>query len=480
MNLSLKEKKSFILIFSLTCFLIIFTLHQSFYKTSANGLRYLIEEEEEEKIKRCDKTFKDFKEEILKSPDNIEDKIPDELDKYQQILKDMIQEKKCRKITKYLPRILTYLIIAIVDIIFIIFWILFCCYSCKKVEKQNNIGCGAKCAFIIFFILCIVVIFLCAMGIIYFPYLTKSLNGLACSVYKLVFDFLQGTEKNEYIPWIGLNNILKNITNINSDNSYNDAIQNIKRINNKLNEINDNQLEDLEKILKKMDDLYPISSIVIFGGVGIFNLLGLLAMFLIFVCECKCMSCLFHLFWNIEIIFIIVTFFLSSILGTFSIASKDLSQILIYQKHNLSDIFNISEINNEIDICLNGNGNILSNILEDKEAQFYDDMNIQNKSLYNCSFFKIDYNILVGELDGRIKKKLYYVSLLLIIIDVVGIVSIFFGITIYNSQKEYYPPYTNNMDVNINNIRMMNNRVDISTENLKKQNNEYAFSKNIK
>ena len=478
MNLSLKEKKSFILIFSLICFLIIFTLHQSFYKTSANGQRYLIEEEQ--KIKRCDKTFQDFKEEIPKSPDDIDDKHLYKLDKYQEILKEMIQEQECGKLTKYLPRILTYLIIAIVDIIFIIFWILFCCYSCKKVEKQNNIGCGAKCAFIIFFILCIVVIFLCAMGIIYFPYLTKSLNGLACSVYKLVFDFLQGTEKNEYIPWIGLNNILKNITNINSDNSYNDAIQNIKRINNKLNEINDNQLEDLEKILKKMDDLYPISSIVIFGGVGIFNLLGLLAMFLIFVCECKCMSCLFHLFWNIEIIFIIVTFFLSSILGTFSIASKDLSQILIYQKHNLSDIFNISEINNEIDICLNGNGNILSNILEDKEKQFYDDMNIQNKSLYNCSFFKIDYNILVGELDGRIKKKLYYVSLLLIIIDVVGIVSIFFGITIYNSQKEYYPPYTNNMDVNINNIRMMNNRVDISTENLKKQNNEYVFSKNIK
>ena len=461
----------------MTCFLIIFTLHQSFYKTSANGLRYLIEEE---KIKRCDKTLKDFKEEILGSPDDIEDKPPDELDKYQKILKEIFQEKKYGKLTKYLPRILTYLIIAIVDIIFIIFWILFCCYSCKKVEKQNNIGCGAKCAFIIFFILCIVVIFLCAMGIIYFPYLTKSLNGLACSVYKLVFDFLQGTEKNEYIPWIGLNNILKNLTNINSDNFYNDAIQNIERINTTLNEIKNKSLEDLEIILKKMDDLYPISSIVIFGGVGIFNLLGLLAMFLIFVCECKCMACLFHLFWNIEIIFIIVTFFLSSILGTFSIASKDLSQILIYQKHNLSDIFNISEINNEIDICLNGNGNILSNILEDKESQFYDDMNIQNKSLYNCSFFKIDYNILVGELDGRIKKKLYYVSLLLIIIDVVGIVSIFFGITIYNSQKEYYPPYTNNMDVNINNIRMMNNRVDISTENLKKQNNEYAFSKNIK
>ena len=70
-------------------------------------------------------------------------------------------------------------------------------------------------------------------------------------------------------------------------------------------------------------------------------------------------------------------------------------------------------------------------------------------------------------------------SLLLIIIDVAGIVSIFFGITIYNSQKEYCPPPSNEMNVNINNNRMLNNRADLSTENLKRQNNEVIFNKKI-
>ena len=72
-------------------------------------------------------------------------------------------------------------------------------------------------------------------------------------------------------------------------------------------------------------------------------------------------------------------------------------------------------------------------------------------------------------------------SLLLIIIDVIGIVSIFIGLTVYNSQKEYYPPESEEVNVNINNNnRMMNNRVDLSTENLKRQNNEIIFNKNIK
>ena len=478
MNQSLKEKKSFIIIFSLTCFLIIFALYQSFFKTSSNGLRYLIEEA---KInKRCEKTSDDFKDEINSSPETIKVKEPVKLNNYQKALKEMIQVKDYAKIRKYLPRILTYLIIAIVDIIFIILWILFCCYSCRKVEKQKSIGCGAKCSFIIFFILCIGVIFLCAMGILYYPYLTKSLNGLACSIYRLVYDFLLGTNENDNIHWVGLYDIYKNITDINNGNFYNDAKDYIERINDTFTEIIDNNLDDLEDIIKIMDN--PINSIVIFGGVGIFNLLGLLAMFILFVCECKCMSCLFHLFWNIEIIFIIATFFLSAILGSFSVAGKDLSKILINQRNYTNEkfIFNFTEVNNTVDECLNGNGNILSVILGDKEEQFYNEINVQNKSLYNCSFFKRDYNILVNELDGRITKKLYYVSLLLIIIDAAGIVSIFFGITIYNSQKEYYPQNTENMDVNINNNRMMNNRVDMSTENLKRNNNQIVFSKNIK
>ena len=210
-------------------------------------------------------------------------------------------------------------------------------------------------------------------------------------------------------------------------------------------------------------------------------------MFFIFVCECKCMSCLFHLFWNIEIILIIGTFALSSGLGTFSIVSKDLSKILKYQRNHLDEpfILNFTEINSTLSVCLNKNGDLINQIFGEERAEdFYTQMKGDSdeeiRGLYNCAYFRMDYNIITEELEDVIAKKLYFMSLLLIIIDVVGIVSIFIGITVYNSQKEYYPPSADNFNVNINNNRVINNRVDLSTENLKRQNNEVIFNKNIK
>ena len=239
--------------------------------------------------------------------------------------------------------------------------------------------------------------------------------------------------------------------------------------------------------MEDLDCLYPYNSYIYFGGVAIFNLLGLLSMFLIFVCECKCMSCLFHTFWNIEIIFIIATFAISAVLGSFSVASKDLSKILLNQKNqtffNSTLIFNFSEISEQINICLNEKGDFYSNLFKYKD--FHNDLEektnmvlneIELKNEYNCSFFEMDYKILADELSDTIAKKLYFISLLFIIVDAAAIVSIFFGITIYNSQKSYYPPKEINVNID-NRIPNNNNRVDLSTENLKRQNNEVIFSK---
>ena len=100
------------------------------------------------------------------------------------------------------------------------------------------------------------------------------------------------------------------------DNSdYKTVLDTIKIINKTFADFNDKTLTDIEEILEKVEEYkYPIS-IGIYGGIALFNLLGLISIFLIFVCECKCMSCLFHLFWNIEILFIIATFCLSAGLG---------------------------------------------------------------------------------------------------------------------------------------------------------------------
>lgn len=485
MRFTRKEKRIYFFIFSLTCFLVVFTLYKSFNPASHNRLRNLISEDDMNK--RCQKTKSEFREKYVDNDPNnyIFDNIS--LDKYQNVLKEIIEEEDYGKIRKYLPKILVYLIILIIDIIFIIFWILFCCYACRNVEKQNRIGCGAKCCFIIFFILCIGVILLSAIGIIYTPYLKKGFNAIACSGYKLVFHFLYGTkEENEELKWMGLYNISKNLTKL-VEYGYKDEIATIDKMITTFEDINNKTLGDIEKIMEDLDCLYPYNSYICFGGVAIFNLLGLLSMFLIFVCECKCMSCLFHTFWNIEIIFIIGTFALSAVIGSFSIASKDLSKILINQKDQLflnnTFIFNFSEISEQINICLNEKGDFYSNLfmykdfhndLEEKTNMILNETELKKE--YNCSFFKMDYKILADELSDTIAKKLYFISLLFIIVDAAGIVSIFFGITIYNSQKSYYPPHEINVNVD-NRIPNNNNRVDLSTENLKRQNNEVIFSK---
>ena len=82
---------------------------------------------------------------------------------------------------------------------------------------------------------------------------------------------------------------------------------------------------------------------------------------------------------------------------------------------------------------------------------------------------------MVNELNDSVSKMFYFFSLLLIIIDIAGIISIFFGITVYNSQKEYYPPQADANIANVHNNRNLNNRADLSTENLKRQNNEFIF-----
>ena len=44
--------------------------------------------------------------------------------KYIKTLKEIFQDKKTEKITKYLSKILVYIFVVAIDIIFIIFWIL--------------------------------------------------------------------------------------------------------------------------------------------------------------------------------------------------------------------------------------------------------------------------------------------------------------------------------------------------------------------
>ena len=479
MKYTRKEKRIYVLLFSMSCFLIIFALYKNLGSSPSNGLRNLIESKDVQE--RCDKKSGELENEYKKDPHSFDLNITKK-ENYHDALRDVIEYKKYKQITKYLPRVITYLIVAIVGIIFIVFWFVFCCSACKNVGRQNNIGCGAKCCFIIFIILCLGVIFFCVIGIVYTPYLKKTFNGLACYTYKLVFDSYEGLDLEEN-NWIGLKNISERLNTLEEQdkNRYREGIETINSMKSTFEEINDKTIDCIEEIMDQIDKLYPYNSFVGFGGIALFNLLGLLSLFLIFVCQIKCMSCLYHIFWNIEMIFIICTFFISAVIGGFSNVSKDISEIFSYlsnslnstdveKKENLSFILDFTEIQKPLNVCLNGNQDLYSYIFQDENP--LDDI----KDKFNCSFFEKDYKFIVYALRETVPKKLFYISLLYIIADVAGIISIFFGIMIYNSQKGYNPA-ADDINVNINNRMPINNRVDLSTENLKRQNNDVIFSK---
>ena len=363
------------LIFSLIFSIIILSLLVNTESSFTFGLRNLLEEEKFNKI--CENTVNKFEGKYNAMKD-LETQNVESLDKYQEVLKEMIQSKKIKKINKYLPRILTYLIVAIIGVIFIIFWISFCCLSCKEEKWKKKVGCGTKCSFIIFFVLSIGVIFFCVIGLLYFPYLNKTLNGVSCSIYKFVFHFLNGTN-DDYIDskWAGLDEIYNNLTEYYND-ERSSSLEKVETIQKTFEKINNKTLEDIECFMETWDKYYPYSSIIIFGGVLIFNFLSLVCLFSYFACNCECICCLFHLFWNLEIIFIIATFLLSSVLGSLSIVSKDVSKIFTYQKQYINDtedifIFDFSEGAEEIDECLNGDGDLFHLIFEnrDEEERYY-------------------------------------------------------------------------------------------------------------
>ena len=224
MKYTRKEKRIYVLLFSMSCFLIIFALYKNLGSSHSNGLRNLIESQDfKERCEERGDLEKKYEEDQSKFNLSITT-----IKKYQKALRDVIEKHEYKQITKYLPRVITYLIVAIVGIIFIVFWFVFCCSACKNVGRQNNIGCGSKCCFIIFIILCLGVIFFCVIGIVYTPYLKKTFNGLACYTYKLVFDSYEGLDLEEN-NWIGLKNISGRLNTLEEEdkNKYREGIETI-------------------------------------------------------------------------------------------------------------------------------------------------------------------------------------------------------------------------------------------------------------
>lgn len=544
----LKNIKFQILLLSLTGTLIIFTLN----KNQNNAfilpfnLRNLITNDEV--IERCLKAEQKLLDKYNDTEYKIENNTFEKLDRYQEVLKIMIQEKQFGLITKYLPRIIIFAIFIIVDVLLIIFWFLFCgCSFCNK-KKQTSFGGCSNFYFFLFFIFSIATIIICLYGIMKSPITYNSLNGVVCSIYKLVFHFTEGT--NNEIPdsnWMGLNQTLDLIDQLNNNhikidklsedscegdedkcNLYNETIAALKTDNSNVaslkeirketdsfielfNNINYNTLDDIETAMKYLDKYYKLGLMILFLVLIALCFFGFISLFFYCCCsDCDCSGCLFHLFWNIEMIIIIISILIGVVFGFIGVISKDLSSIIQYAltEENLDqdtpllfkfDKEYIKAINNSF----NGDGDLYSllfksynehiektiknfkekeqtltlegqikekyDALEKKLVVFENLINNFNEETLNCSFFKKDLQILLDELKKGVSEKLTLLSLVIIIADLAAVMSIMIGISIISNYKKNAPKEITMQDKHIKMQSQGSKRnMDSSSDNLKK------------
>ena len=520
MSFSIKSTKIQILIFSVVCTLIIFNLNKNANISSNSvlnkvhfNLRNLITTEDVDG--RCKNTPKDF---LKKNYAQLKNEINKDfkIDKYQNVLIEMIEEKKLGKIKKYLPRIIIYCIVLIVDIIFIIIWFVFCgCCCCGKKYKSSANGCS-KFYFFLFFLLSVIAILICAFGCIITSSFYKSSNAIICSLYKLVNHFIEGT-KEDYSDnyWKGLieiNNITElykntsgeiQILNGNTWNpdddkcnwcesmvqTLNTEISNNRDFTNSFTEANniissisktftdiDDILDKIESKMKCFDKYFKLGLYVLFFAILVFCLLGILTLSLYFICNIDCIKCLFHLFWNIEMLIILVTLLVGASFGIIGVLSKDAASIL---KYTIS-IDNLNKTNplllsinqkyvNETNECFNKDGELYSLLLKDNfyESSFdtyYSEYKNQNGNLpdefknlnevmenmksindflkvdnlkknINCKFVQSDFMILITELKDSFAKKITLLAMVIILANLAAFLSIMFGIIIESNYK---------------------------------------------
>ena len=561
-----KNKKISILLSSfifLLCLVQIFKANYHLNHSSDIKLRNLLNQYDKNVIiGRCEKGDKNF----LDKYNEVEEPLEEQknLTKYQIALKESIETENWKKLRKYLPRILIFSIIIILDIIFIFVWLFsaFCCCYGKK--NKETLGCCGKCTLFIGVIFCILVIAICLFGLFYSFQFYKTINNIDCSIYKLIFHFTDGTDSdypsNNWVGYEGISDYMLNLErcerrikkyneSINSfdggdtqtQNIFNkiqSIVNNVVDINNYLiKELANNGkvIDDISEIFneKKVDILYDIEDSTFYidkyykiGFILLFCLtlgfcfLQMIIVLIYFLTKCDCILCLFHLFWNLEMILIIVGIFIGACMGITGIVITDFVSLLQYAKSSKNiesetplffDKINSGGIEG-LKICFNGDGNLMKildfdfsfgtklnesynkyqELLKNIEPQLeinkdlsdnikgfgsellylqnkYEELSDENlHNMFNCTFVKNDFNILFNELKKNAAPKLLFIAILLIVADIFAIISSQAGVHLVknykgNDTEELVVP----KDKNKGRVHGSNNKMDISSEQLR-------------
>ena len=441
-------------------------------------------------------------------------------------------------------------------------WFVFCGCCCCCGKKTNAGGC-AKCLFFLFCFFSAISILICVVGFIISPSIYKSLNGVMCSLYKLVFHFIEGTKDDiSFSDWKGLEGINDLILKYESTHkkieglpkgdsfgnecsdpndqccyAYNNIVSSLKdnndistnlgkmqgqitSISSKFSDIKDNTLDCLEKKMEFIDCYYKLGMIILFAAIAAMCLLGILSLTPYFCCNYGCISCLYHLFWNIQMLVIIITLLIGVCLGIVGIVFKDAVSLLNYakSKENLDSddpfLLDLDKDNRDkINTCFNGNGDLSTLIGDDLHSndinqysidfkekyeqlksespqrenliKAYDQLNViinelvelnnnlskkQMGKLLNCAFIRVDLSITLDEINDSFSKKLVLFSIVIIIADLAAFVSISFGLLFvvnYKGPNEFEEVKSHERN-NKSHSRDTKNKMDSSSENLRK------------
>ena len=139
-------------------------------------------------------------------------------------------------------------------------------------------------------------------------------NDEFCKYYKTTFNELLSEDKRDFIEYLKISG------------------KKISLMSDPINNIKNNTLDDIEEIMQYFDKEGKLGLYLLFCAIALLCLIGLLTLSFYFVCNCNCIVCLFHLFWNIEMLIIIITILVGVCFGIFGVFSKDLVPILKYVK----------------------------------------------------------------------------------------------------------------------------------------------------
>ena len=314
---------------------------------------------------------------------------------------------------------------------------------------------------------------------------------------------------------------MKNALNSESSSKLDPFKEKITSFSSEFTSIKDKTFDSVENIMKKIDNYYKLAIIILFAALAGLCLLGMLTLVPYFCCNYGCISCLFHLFWNIQMLLIIITVLISICLGVVGIVCKDAISLLNYsvssknlenEKPFLLDF--LGEHKDKIDTCFNKNGDISSlfiseelhnenleaksNEFKTKYSEIKDDLkqndnlakayeqldkeidviielnnNLKTEqlsSILNCQFMRVDYDIITREINDCLAKTLVLFSIIIIISDLAAFVSILFGLLFvinYKGQNDFEEVKSHERN-NKSQSRDTRNKMDSSSENLRK------------